>query len=581
MPTPTGNVLYYGDNLDVLRRYIKDATVDLVYLDPPFNSNANYNVLFAEQDGTRAAAQVTAFEDTWHWDQAASAAYEEVVEQGGRVADALRAMRTLLGDSDMLAYLAMMAPRLVELRRVLKPTGALYLHCDPTASHYLKLLLDAVFGPSGFRNEITWKRTSAHSGGNKFGPVHDTILYYAASELHRCVPEKMDYSEDYLDHFFRFTDPDGRRFRAHDLTAPGTRNGDSGLPWRGVDPTNAGRHWAIPGFLRPLLGDPQPPTTQESLDRLDAIGRILWPKKPGGIPSFKQYVDDLGGAEVQDVWTDIPPIGAQAAERLGYPTQKPLALLERIIGSSSGNGDVVLDPFCGCGTAIDGAQRLGRKWIGIDITHLAVGLIKNRLVTGYGQEIIKSYTVIGEPTDLAGARELAADDPFQFQAWALGLVGARTAQSARKGADKGIDGRRFFHDEQGGATKQVIYSVKAGQVHRNMVAELRGVMEEARAVIGVLISMEEPTGPMRAVATSAGFYTDPWGNKHPRIQLFSIADLLGGKQPDITDSFIRDTTLRRSPQAGRRVRAGRKDGGTSNLSLFSADDLETNSPDTE
>lgn len=581
VPIDGGNVLYYGDNLDVLRRYVKDESVDLVYLDPPFNSNANYNVLFAEQDGSRAAAQVMAFEDTWRWDQAASAAYEEVVEQGGPVASALKAMRTLLGDSDMLAYLAMMAPRLVELHRALKPTGALYLHCDPTASHYLKLLLDAVFGPANFRNEIIWKRTSAHSGGNKFGPVHDTIFSYAASELHRCVPERTDYSEDYLNHFFRFADSDGRRYRAHDLTAPGTRRGDSGLPWRGVDPTNAGRHWAVPGFLRPLLGDPQPTTTQDSLDRLEAIGRILWPKKSGGTPSFKQYVDDLGGAEAQDLWTDIAPIGAQAAERLGYPTQKPLALLERIINSSSQTGNLVLDPFCGCGTAIDAAQKLGRRWIGIDITHLAVGLIKNRLVTGYGPDITATYSVVGEPTDLAGAQELAAAAPFEFQAWALGLVGARRADSNRRGADTGIDGRRFFHDEQGGATKQVIYSVKAGQVHRNMVAELLGVVEREKAAVGVFISMEEPTGPMRAEAASAGFYTDPWGRRHPRIQLFSIADLLAGRQPDITDSFVRDTTLRRAPRAGRPVGKGRKGGGPPNLALFSADDLGEDSADEE
>jgi len=544
------NALYYGDNLDVLRQHIANESVDLVYLDPPFNSNANYNVLFAEHDGARAAAQVTAFEDTWHWDQTAVAAYEETVGQGGRVADALRAMRTFLGGSDMLAYLSMMAPRLVELRRVLKQSGSIYLHCDPTASHYLKLLMDAVFDPVNFRNEIIWKRTHAHSGGNMFGPVHDTLLFYARSASHICTPVRVAYSEDYVEKFFRFSDSDGHRYRSTILTGSGIRNGDSGKPWRGINPTSAGRHWAVPGYLRPLLGDPPPATVQEALDRLDNLGRVIWPKKSGGTPSLKQYLDDMGGVEAQDIWSDIPPISAQAKERLGYPTQKPLALLERIIESSSKSGDVVLDPFCGCGTAVDAAQKLDRQWVGIDITHLAINLIKHRLADTYGGDV--TFDVIGEPADLTGASELAASDPYQFQWWALGLVGARPVEQ-KKGADRGIDGRLYFHDEQGGETKQVVLSVKAGHVTVSQLRDLRGVVDREAAAIGVLISMEPPTRNMRQEAADAGFYDGPWGQRYPRLQLLTVADLLDARGIEMPPlgSLALNVTHRRAPRAPR------------------------------
>jgi DNA modification methylase len=538
------NTLYYGDNLDILRRYIANESIDLVYLDPPFNSNATYNVLFAEQDGSRAAAQVEVFTDTWRWDQAAVAAYEETVAHGGSVADALRAMRTLLGGSNLLAYLSMMAPRLVELRRVLRPTGSLYLHCDPTASHYLKLLLDAVFGSQNFRSEIIWRRTHAHSGGNRFGPVHDTIFYYGASPAHECRPERIPYTEDYVQEFFK-TDQEGRRYQSVTLTGSGTRSGDSGKPWRGIDPTKVGRHWAIPGFLRPMLDKPAPATVQEALDRLDDIGRILWPKKASGAPRLKQYVDDMSGVEVQDVWNDIPPIGAHAAERLGYPTQKPFALLKRIIQSSSNSGDVVLDPFCGCGTAVDAAQRLEREWIGIDITHLAVNLIRHRMKDAYGDAA--KFAVIGEPTDTASAADLAASDPYQFQWWALGLVGARPVEQ-KKGADRGIDGRLYFHEQTGGETKQIVFSVKAGQVHRNHVHELRGVMEREHAAIGVLLSMEPPTHPMREEAAEAGSYVDAWGQRYPRLQLFTVGELLAGKKIEMP-MFARNTTVAQAQDA--------------------------------
>jgi adenine specific DNA methylase Mod len=311
------NLLYYGDNLDVLRRHVKDESVDLVYLDPPFNSSATYNVLFSEHSGERAASQIKAFEDTWHWDSSAALAFQETVEQGGPVADALRAFRTLLGDSDMTAYLAMMAPRLVELRRVLKPTGSIYLHCDPTASHYLKLLMDAIFGPENFLNEIVWKRTSAHSSAKRFGPVHDVILFYGRSKDVAWHGGFEEYDAEYLAQ--RFSRGAERPWKDADITGAGVRHGDTGLSWRGFDVTAKGRHWAYP---------------PAELDRLDAEGLVYWPKKAGGWPRLRKYLDEAKGVPLQDVWTDIFPINSQAQERLGYPTQKPEALLSRIIAAA-------------------------------------------------------------------------------------------------------------------------------------------------------------------------------------------------------------------------------------------------------
>lgn len=560
---PAPNSLYYGDNLEVLRRYVKDESVDLVYLDPPFNSDQDYNVLFAEHDGSKSAAQIRAFADTWAWDATAESSFEDVVQAGGRVSATMQAFRSFLGNSDMMAYLAMMAPRLVELRRVLCPTGSMYLHCDPTASHYLKLLADAVFGPENFANEIIWKRTHSHGGAKRFGPVHDVILFYRRGPEYVWNSQYVDYSEDYKRKFFRNADPDGRPYRTTILTGSGPRGGSSGKPWRGHDPSAIGRHWAIPGYVRHLLPRPDVDTAQEALDQLDAIGRVLWPKKEDGVPSFKQYLDDFQGVQVQDIWTDIPPISAQAAERLGYPTQKPEALLARIIRASSGPGDTVLDPFCGCGTAVAVAQGLGRRWIGIDVTHLAVTLIKHRLRDSFGEKLDPPFIVVGEPTSLPDAAALAGSDPYQFQWWALGLVGARPIEQ-KKGADKGIDGRIYFHDEAiGGKTKSIILSVKAGHVTVSQVRDLRGVVEREKAAIGVLISMEEPTKPMRAEAVSAGFYTSPgWGKRYPRMQLLTIEDLLAGKGIEYPPSRQVNVTFKkaRGARAAERSEAGLYDG---------------------
>ncbi len=526
------NTLYYGDNLDILRRYIKDESVDLIYLDPPFNSNATYNVLFAQKDGSQSSAQIQAFEDTWQWDENAVRTYEEEVEKGGPVADALRAFHLILGGSNMMAYLTMMAPRLMELRRVLKPTGSLYLHCDPTASHYLKVLLDMVFGAENFRNEIIWKRTGSHGGAKRWGSIHDTILFYTRTGNYTWNKIYQDYDQSYIDNYYRFSDQRGK-YRLVTLTGPGITSGDSGKPWRGIDPTKVGRHWAVPlGALRKIITDEEinKLTTQQKLDVLDSAGLIYWPPV-GSVPSQKRYLDEGEGVQIQDIINDINPISSQAKERLGYPTQKPLALLERIIQASSNPGDVVLDPFCGCGTAVVAAQKLGRQWIGIDITHLAIGLVKHRLEDAFGDSL--QFQVIGEPTTLEEAASLAAQDKYQFQWWALGLVGARPAEG-KKGADRGIDGRLYFHDDASGKTKQAILSVKGGHVNVPQVRDLIGVVERENAQMGVFITLEEPTKPMRAEAAQAGFYhSEVWNRDYPRIQILTIAELLEGKGIDM------------------------------------------------
>lgn len=524
------NSLYFGENLDVLRRYVRDESVDLVYLDPPFKSNQDYNVLFAEKDGSRAAAQFKAFEDTWEWNQAAAAMYEQIVESGGRVSDVMQAFRRFLGTNDMLAYLTMMAPRLVELRRVMKCTGSIYLHCDPTASHYLKLLMDAVFGPQQFRSELVWKRSTAHSdtkqGRAQHGRIHDVLLFYTKTANWIWNPQYTPYDPEYSDKFFRHVElGTGRRYGLFDLTGPGgAAKGNPQYELMGVT-----RYWRF---------------SRERMQQLVSEGRVIQ-TSPGSVPRQKRYLDEMPGVPLQDVWTDLRPIGAQAAERLGYPTQKPEALLKRIINSSSNKGDTVLDPFCGCGTAIAVAEGLDRRWVGIDITHLAIGLIKSRLRDAFGDGVATTYQVIGEPVSLPDASELAQEDPYQFQWWSLGLVGARQAEQ-RKGSDRGVDGRLFFHDDQTGTTKQVILSVKSGHVNVSQIRDLRGVIEREKAEIGVLISLEDATKPMRMEAAAAGFYKSPWRN-HPRIQILTIAELLKGEIIDYPPTI--NVTYKKAPKA--------------------------------
>ena len=466
--------LFYGDNLDILRDCIADETVDLIYLDPPFNSNASYNILFHEANGRQSPAQIRVFEDTWHWDQAAETAFSEIVARGsGKVVDVIRHLRGFLGSNDMMAYLVMMAIRLVELRRVLKSTGSIYLHCDPKASHYLKVVMDAVFGAKNFQNEFIWYYSGGGASKQRWARKHDVILFYTAG-------------------------------------AKWTFNADAvRVPYKWVD------------------GQPRADGSERNLE---------------------------AGKLADDVW-EHHGIMPWAAERLGYPTQKPEALLERIIKASSNKGQVVLDPFCGCGTAVVVAQKLGRKWMGIDITHLAIALIKNRLGDMFGKEV--GYKVEGEPIDLPGAKQLAADDPYQFQWWALSLVGARpTDPSKRKGADKGVDGVRFFIDARQ-EVKKVVVQVKSGHVGVKDVRELRTVMKNVGADVALFVSLVKPTRDMRTEAVAAGAYKSvTWGRDYPRVQLLTVADLLNKKEPDLPPSASSDATFQRAKPAEASVEQG-------------------------
>jgi len=528
----TENRLYYGDNLDILQRYIKDESVDLIYLDPPFNSNRDYNAFLSDTRGQKAEAQLQAFKDTWLWDDEAVTAYTNIVEAGGRVSMVMQAFKMMLGGSRMLAYLSMMAPRLVSLRRVLKPSGSIYLHCDDTANHYLKLLMDAIFGIENFREEIQWKRTSSHNDSKGYMHLNDKILFYAGAD-HTWNPLFLGHDEDYLKKFYRFNDDRGR-YRHDHIIRSKSMGKRPNLTYEYKNYT--------PEFGWRML--------REKVEALDQDDRIAW--SSSGRPYLKRYLEEQKGTLVSNIWIDIPPLSAQAKEKLGYPTQKPEKLLERIIRISSNEGDVVLDPFCGCGTAVAVSQRLKRNWIGIDITCLATNLIKRRLSDSFSAEAGKDYRVIGEPTTLSDAETLAKEEPFQFQYWSLGLVGARPEpkEEKRGKADRGIDGRLFFHDEgKGGKTKQIIFSVKGVETNKPAhVRELRGVIERENAEIGVFIILNDSTKDMRAEAAEAGFYQSAWG-KHPRIQILTIQDLLDGKRIDFPPAQGVNVTFKQAPKA--------------------------------
>jgi DNA modification methylase len=513
------NALYYGDNLQVLREQIPGESVDLVYLDPPFNSNASYNVLFRERTGEESPAQIKAFSDTWEWTQETEYTFEVDIIQNPAVPSAVKdmvtAFRQFVGRNSMMAYLVMMAPRLVELHRGLKPTGSLYLHCDPTASHYLKILLDAVFGKQNFRNELVWKRTSAHSdvsqGARHMGRIHDTILRYSKGAVPNWNTVYVPYDREYIDSVYRYTDESGRRYQTQPLHAA-KAGGDTRYEWNGRLPP-PGRYWAY---------------SRENMERLDAENRIAYSRT--GTPRYKIYLDESPGKPLQDIWDDVPPVHVKPKERLGYPTQKPEALLERIISASSNEGDVVLDPFCGCGTAVAAAQKLGRKWLGIDITHLAVALMKNRLKTAFNLDPIEDYDVIGEPQDEGSARALWQQDPYQFQFWAVSLLEAQPQSEQRRGADRGIDGVIYFVDGPRRTPQKVVVQVKGGRVSSPQVRDLKGVVEREKAAMGLFITLEEPTRDMRSEEASGGFYrSDLWQQDFPRIQLRTIEELLAGR----------------------------------------------------
>ena len=522
----TENTLFYGDNLPILREHIANASIDLVYLDPPFNSSRSYNVLFADESGKESQAQITAFEDTWHWDQSAARTYHEMIQNGPLdVVKVIGSLHDFIGENQMMAYLVMMAARLVELHRVLKPTGSLYLHCDPSASHYLKVILDTIFSTENFRNEIVWQRTTPKGLATRRLPQnHDVIFSYQKSGDAKWNKDTLYVPYDHAD-LSRKTavkychqDPDGRLYRLSDLTNPNPDRPNLTYEFLGM--TKVWR-W-----------------TRERMQKAYEDGLVIQ-TKPGSIPQLKRYLDEQEGIPLGDVWTDISPINSQADERLGYPTQKPVALLERIIQASSNPGDWVLDPFCGCGTAIAAAHKLDRHWIGIDITHLAISLQKYRLQDTFGITAGKDYQVIGEPCDESAAAQLAKDNRYQFQWWALSLVGAKPlggeqdSKTGKKGKDRGIDGVINFVEAKG-KPKRVLVQVKSGHVNSGLIRDLRGTVEREDAAIGFFITLEPATSDMEKEALAAGYYTSElWQKDYQRIQILTIDQLLSGVEVDM------------------------------------------------
>jgi site-specific DNA-methyltransferase (adenine-specific) len=541
------NKLLFGDNLKWLRdkKIFPDASVDLVYLDPPFNSNADYNVLFREASGEASQAQFHAFTDTWNWADAAQT-YAEFIDacENTAVVEMVEALHSFLKNSPMMAYLAMMAPRLVELHRVLKPTGSLYLHCDPTASHYLRMLLDGVFGAENFRNDIVWKRKAGRGETNnaaiRFGVSADNILFYARSDKAVFHRQHRENNAHYIETKFTNVDENGRRYHLDNLTSPSYRP-NLIYEYKGYKPPAKG--WAV---------------SREKMEQMDADGRVYFPADKNLRLRRKRFLDELEGETVDSLWDDIPPINSQAIERLGYPTQKPQALLERIVEASSKPGDTVLDPFCGCGTTIHAAQKLGRQWIGIDVTYIAINLIKNRLADAFGDRV--EFEERGQPTTLEEAKELARLDKWQFQQWALSLIKALPLREGDgKGADRGVDGMLKFYEyettdakitkpskNRGQIRRRILVQVKGGGVKRSDVATLIGDVSNQKFAAGVLITLEPPTNPMREEAADAGRYKANLldeSKSYPKIQILTVGGLMNktGRvdAPPQTNPFLR------------------------------------------
>ncbi len=527
----TSNTLFFGDNLRILRDQIPDQSVDLVYLDPPFNSNRAYNVIFQDKTGKKAASQIQAFEDSWHWTDEAQAAYDEILSDDYPVElkEMMRAFREFMGPTDMMAYITMMAIRMFELHRVLKPTGSLFLHCDPTASHYLKILLDQVFGIKLFKNEIIWKRSQPKGHAyTRYPSSHDVILFYSRSKDNAFETQFRPYDQTYVDKFYRYIEEGtGRRYTLADVTNPNKNRPN--LTYEFPPGSGTVRVWRW---------------TKERMMKAWKEGRLVIPEK-SGVARFKRYLDEMEGSIVTDIWDDIEHLHGSHSETLGYPTQKPLSLLERIISASSAEGDVVLDPFCGCGTTIAAAEKLHRKWIGIDITFLAVALIKKRILEHFPDA---DFEVFGEPTSQEDAKALFNQSPFQFESWAVSFLGGQPYKSSG-GGDTGIDGFLYFQDYKKKYHK-VIIEVKGGKYQPKDVRALSAVMEREGSPLGVLIAMNAPTAGMKRDATTLGKWTLPGSDrKFPVLQIITIDDLFAGKLPDLPDT---KGTLKKAQQVVRK-----------------------------
>ena len=517
IPQPfRSNHLYYGDNLTIMKN-IPTGSVDLIYLDPPFNSQRNYNLIYQQLTGQPVPEQVEAFCDAWEMDTEK----EEMVRRMpiifrdyGADEGLIRFWQAWIGalrdtQPRLLAYLVYMSYRLFEMRRILKQNGSIYLHCDPTASHYIKVIMDGIFDHGNFRNEITWRRTTAHNTtSRKYGDITDRILFYTRTNRHYFDSPRTRRDETYQSAQYRYKEADGRLYRLHQVE----RNAALGIrpnliyEYKGYTPKYG---WMM---------------ERKKLENLDAEGRLYWTKNSR--PQRKIYLDDVEDPRIGDLWADIAPIQAQAEERLGYPTQKPISLLDRIIKASSKPGDVVFDPFCGCGTAVYAAHLTGRKWIGCDIAILSVKIVRDVLFKRYGLKEGEHYQVSGVPLSVEGAQDLFDRDPRQFQHWAVELSGGFA--TAKYSGDRGVDGRIYFETKEG--LKSMVLSVKGGRtLTPAFVRDLRGTMEnEEGSEMGGFICLGQPTKGMRDMEAQAGMWNYR-GKDYHRLQIRTVEDLLGGR----------------------------------------------------
>ena len=536
------NTLWYGDCLTIIQG-MKSQCVDLIYLDPPFNSNKNYHSIYKDETGRPLPDQVEAFCDMWTLDEERERALRHMpvlMREQGIDDDTVEFWRIWMNalrktNPGLLAYLSYMVERIVHMRALLRPTGSIYLHCDPTASHYIKVMLDGVFGHQNFRNEIVWKRTYALGGAERWGSVHDTLLMYSKSDACRWTGMTQDYAPEYLDERYDKRDDRGR-YQEIVMTGPGVSGGASGQPWKGYDPTAAGRHWGVPRAALKALekeGVDIPPGLHDRLDLLRHHGFVYIPRKPGGVPRFKRHIDGASGLPVQDIISDIPPINSQAKERMGYATQKPLALLERIIKASTNKGDVVLDPFCGCATTLEAANRLDRKWIGIDIAiHAIKRVARLRLTDRCGLVEGTDYEIKGVPRDIEGAKDLWTRDKYHFQKWAVEQVEGFV--TTKRTADGGIDGRLYFAVPDTRDLQSMVIEVKGGaNVSIADVRALGNVLDRNTALLAGLIVMEPlgetKTRNFKRLMAGAGDL-DVLGVKYPRMQMLTVEQILDGER---------------------------------------------------
>lgn len=527
------NTLYYGDNLCWIQDWDAES-VDLVYLDPPFNSNENYNLIFAT-GGDFAQAQ--AFQDTWRWGEQAAVDRDLALRLGGRMEQLLEGLERILGATGMFAYLCHLAPRVYHLRRLLKPTGSLYLHCDDVAGHYVKVLLDAVFGAAQYRNQIVWRRSISHNNAQRFGRIVDLIFFYGKSAKAYWNGESTTpRSEEALRKAYPARDARGR-YRSENLTAPLRGSGGFSVPWRGYDVRALGRSWAVPGkkseyarFIeeRFIPGYRQIEGVHKRLEALEAAGLLHHPQR-GKWLGLKRYAEADRSPPPQNLI--LEPTGftnyKKGAEYLGYPTQKPEGLLRKLIHAACPAEGVVLDPYCGCGTTIHVAQETGRPWIGIDITHLAIGIVEQR----FHERLGVNPRVIGRPENLPAAQALFAQDAHQFEAWAIALIQGLVPNQQQGGGSRVVG--RGYAPVSGGRQLVIAHVTGAESVGAAAVRDLNATLAHERASLGVLIVMDRKNLTHAAERELEQGTVEIDGQRFPKLQAFTIQDHFAKRDPTL------------------------------------------------